>query len=144
RSPRDCAKRTTCATRLRTWRPRVSSKCGSTRPSGVPGSSSNRIAGGIRRGTERGRSPRGQSWIAAGQRGSEREGSVLSLAGDLYQVATGVVEDCDRHGAEVRRLLGEVQACRAQPIVLHLGVVHGERGEGDAVLDECLLERARG
>lgn len=55
--------------------------------------------------------------------GEDREGLLLV---DLDQVAAGVVEDRDLHGAHVRWLLVEPDAEVAQPLELRLDVVDAE------------------
>src|SRR5918992_2410678 len=68
----------------------------------------------------------------------------LPLARDLDQVAARVVEDGCRHGARFDRLLREPDTPPTKSLELVPNVVDGKRGEGDAVLDERLLERLRG
>jgi hypothetical protein len=52
-----------------------------------------------------------------------RLGAALSLAGDLDQVATGVIEHGRRDRLHIERLLGEPDSQRAQPLVLRVDVI---------------------
>src|SRR5918994_5907901 len=70
--------------------------------------------------------------------------SPLGLACDLDEVAAGVVEDGGRDALQLERLLREADAETAKSLGLGMDVVDGEGGEGNAVLDERLLERFRG
>src|ERR687898_709495 len=69
--------------------------------------------------------------------------SPLGLACDLDEVAAGVVEDGGRAAVRLERLLREPDAETAKSLGLGVDVVDGEGGEGNAVLDERLLERSR-
>ncbi len=80
---------------------------------------------------------------AGRRRGLTRPADRL-LAGDLDQVAAGVVEDGRRDRPHVRRLLGEPHPRRPEPFVLLAHVVHGERREGNPVLHQRPLERTGG
>lgn len=68
------------------------------------------------------------------------------MAYGLDEVAAGVVEGCGRDAVRCERLLGEPDAETAKSLGLGIDVDDGEDegGEGNAVLDERLLERSRG
>ena len=70
--------------------------------------------------------------------------SSLVGARDLDQVAAGVVEHGCRDRAHCDGLLGESHSESTKSLELQVDVVDGERSEGDAVLDERLLEWLRG
>jgi hypothetical protein len=77
-----------------------------------------------------------------GLRAASDAGSVV-LGRDLDEVAARVIEHGGRHWAHVRRKLREPHAPIDEALVLGSDVLDCERGEGDAILDESLLERAR-
>src|SRR3954464_4871760 len=66
----------------------------------------------------------------------------MSLS-ELNQVATGVIEDSGGHGAHGDRRLREAHASTREAVEFGLDILDTERREGNAVGDECVLERPR-
>jgi hypothetical protein len=62
---------------------------------------------------------------------------------ELHEVPAGVVEDCSCHWTEFDRVLREGDTQAGEPGVFGNEVIHEERGEGDAVVDQGGLERLR-
>jgi hypothetical protein len=66
--------------------------------------------------------------------------SRLSGLRDLDQVSAGVGGHSAAHGADLGRLLGELDAECPQPLELVVQVIDGEGGERDPVTGERRLE----
>ena len=65
------------------------------------------------------------------------------LLNQLHEVSAGVIQDCSCHWTKLDRVLRERDAEADEPGVFGNNVVHEERGEGDAIVDQGGLERLR-